>query len=700
VIFIFGLVQMLSVLFLMKYADLIYLPYYSILFMCSAQAFSLGVISARNFLMRFKILISYFYLLSLFWLCRATLGSAMPPILVSMVFCLTYYQAQIISFIEKEHSRFKNAYAAEMAGAVCGTFVWFFASSALGFKGFIVIHLLVFCLCTLKEAKPGKLVKLSQILLAVLVFLSYREPQPIFNKRQRYDFLKNGQIEDFKWDPAGYVELLRHTSAPDMRVLLFDGGGLRSTSSRFDGNYPELKNRYLKSETFGVWSLDVVLPAYVLRSQLKSAMLISAVGGQEVLAAKAFGAEDVWAVDINKSAQDYSRNKLRDFNGHLFDNVNVVTLDGRKAVADSNRKFDIIQIYSANNAAFLGGIGGSLRPSSLVTVEAFQDYLSHLNDNGIVHLYMNNYPGVKKTVLEAVRRAELKNAVLALKAPRTDVDLTNFYLKKNGWSPEELKDTLEWLNRAGNGWDVLIDPFSGETENGKNWLEKDRFSKYKNIFGPATDDWPFIDYMESPVNSLVGSKAIYIFVFCVLTFSCLAFFGKTKKNTFDAGFFWIGFLFGILQEIFLLSMQKIIGRPDLGLTIALSVCLLISISVLRILKTSRLNEKLFAALFVILGCAGLMRNDFAYLAASFFMLILQSFIFTLKLNAAPDKFRWIWWTNGLGFVLGACFFYIGFSYLGMQKLFVVVAGSYVVLSVLLLKNKKTPHLSAGFNNLI
>jgi hypothetical protein len=70
-------------------------------------------------------------------------------------------------------------------------------------------------------------------------------------------------------------------------------------------------------------------------------------------------------------------------------------------------------------------------------------------------------------------------------------------------------------------------------------------------------------------------------------------------------------------------------------------------------------------------------------------------MFTQKLYQQSDKFRWIWWTNGLGFVLGACLFYVVLSQAGLQKLFVLLSLSYALVALVTIKN---PAYKAGPDN--
>jgi hypothetical protein len=681
---------MYSALFLTKYVDYIFLPYYSMLIMSSAQAFSLGVLSARDFLHKIRSAIPYIYLFSLYWLSQVRLDSSIAPILFSMAGCLLFYQSKIVSLIEEKSTGFKKYYAAEMAGSIAGVFLWAQFTSALGFTGFVAIHIGVFLVTCLLEKQVGAKLKLLQAVLAVFVLALHAEPQPINNKRSRYELLKNGTVESFRWDPAGHVELIATNESPQYKIFSFEGGILRSAATKFDGDYARIKSLYLNSENFGTWNVDVVLPAYLLDGKIDNALLISTIGGQEILAAKAFGAKHIEAVDINSSAQKISMG-LNPFNGNLYDeSVHVQSLDGRKAVEISDKKFDLIQIYSTSNGAFMSALGGRLRPCSLVTVDALISYLNHLTENGILHFYLHNYRRERETVLAMVEKAGLKNAVLSISNDNLEKKQADFYVKKSGWTEAEMDKALKWLQKSDTKWDVLIDPLRGETEKGKTFGNSE--SEY--IPGAATDDWPFIDYTKGVLGYVVVKPLLAIFVLSIL--GLLALTRNYRKNGFelDSHFFSLGLLFGFSQQLLLLCLQKIIGRPEWGLAFTLAESLIISIVVLF------LPQKFFSKNVLILlffGCAllGIFTNDNLYFAGTTVIVFLQSSMFTQKLYQQSDKFRWIWWTNGLGFVLGACLFYVVLSQAGLQKLFVLLSLSYALVALVTIKN---PAYKAGPDN--
>jgi hypothetical protein len=161
----------------------------------------------------------------------------------------------------------------------------------------------------------------------------------------------------------------------------------------------------------------------------------------------------------------------------------------------------------------------------------------------------------------------------------------------------------------------------------------------------------------------------------------------TLKQEVTLSFYWIGVLYGISQQLFLHLLQKFFGLPDWGLSICLSFCLLTSIAVLGFYDKIRLNRAVLSVLFALLGACCLVKSEAVFAFVLISVIILQSLIFTTNLKFKSENFRLIWWSNGLGFVLGTCLYYVVFSMWGFQVTITALAVSYIALTFLSVKNK-------------
>ncbi|HEY3524756.1 MAG TPA: hypothetical protein VGK47_01065, partial [Nitrososphaeraceae archaeon] len=126
------------------------------------------------------------------------------------------------------------------------------------------------------------------------------------------------------------------------------------------------------------------LPYELLKAN--STLVIGSGGGEDILIALAGGSKNVTAVEINpliiSKAKEFGR-----LAGNLYDRkeVDVYIDDGRRFISSSNSKYDIITIKLVDSwAAQLAG-GYALSENYLYTVEAFRQYLQHLDeDNGML----------------------------------------------------------------------------------------------------------------------------------------------------------------------------------------------------------------------------------------------------------------------------------------------------------------------------
>lgn len=154
------------------------------------------------------------------------------------------------------------------------------------------------------------------------------------------------------------------------------------------------------------------LPYELLKAN--STLVIGSGGGEDILIALAGGSKNVTAVEINPLIIS----KAREFGklaGNLYDReeVDVYIDDGRRFISSSNSKYDMITIKLVDSwAAQLAG-GYALSENYLYTVEAFRQYLQHLDeDNGMLVMVRWNIelPRLMPLIVESLRQETGKNA--------------------------------------------------------------------------------------------------------------------------------------------------------------------------------------------------------------------------------------------------------------------------------------------------
>src|SRR5205823_10563115 len=143
---------------------------------------------------------------------------------------------------------------------------------------------------------------------------------------------------------------------------------------------PDLSNaQYLKYELTAL--------AYHLKRPGFNALVIGPGGGRDLASALVFGAGHVDGVEINPIiADDVMRGQFREFSGRLYErpNVRITIDDGRSFVRRTANRYDIIQASLVDTWAATAAGAYTLTENTLYTVEAFNDYLDHLNDDGVL----------------------------------------------------------------------------------------------------------------------------------------------------------------------------------------------------------------------------------------------------------------------------------------------------------------------------
>lgn len=137
-------------------------------------------------------------------------------------------------------------------------------------------------------------------------------------------------------------------------------------------------------------------------------LVIGLGGGMDVQCALYNGAHAVDVVEINPDSVAAVRGPFDDWLGRIGTNprVHYHVGDGRSFAHRSSERYDVIQLSGVDtkNAASSGGL--ALSENTLYTVEAFVDYLAHLNDGGVLSIVRFSDPEavrLSSTATEALR---------------------------------------------------------------------------------------------------------------------------------------------------------------------------------------------------------------------------------------------------------------------------------------------------------
>jgi spermidine synthase len=124
---------------------------------------------------------------------------------------------------------------------------------------------------------------------------------------------------------------------------------------------------------------------YLIKKNPK-VLIIGMGGGNDVFAAQLMGATDITGCEINAIITELIKERYSEFVGNIYhkENTRVYTAEGRSFIRRSEETYDLIQMTSVDTWAGLSSGAYVLSENYLYTVDAFKDYFSHLNKDGML----------------------------------------------------------------------------------------------------------------------------------------------------------------------------------------------------------------------------------------------------------------------------------------------------------------------------
>ena len=336
----------------------------------------------------------------------------------------------------------------------------------------------------------------SPFVIALFAFLFPQwmkiEIQVHDNKRSYKEDQIGKTIEYSKWSSLSKLDIAPGPK-PYFKRLWIDGGTNESALISFDGKF---KTDYVN----GMNKLIIAIP-YLMKKNPDVAIIGSS-GGREVLLALNNDPKTVTAIEMDPTICEIDSKTYADYIGNIFKDprVTLVCDEGRSYIKRSDKKFDII--HQINNFTPIAMASGAinLSESYLLTAEAFNDYLSHLNDDGMLVLNRHN---IFKIVIMARKVLEDlgKDARQHIMVVEGEDKLNNgFYLKKNPFKPEEIAAIKSLA--AERNLEVLYAP---GMEDAGSWYTRflnsstpsDFYSLPGLTLNPPTDNKPFFEHIGS-----------------------------------------------------------------------------------------------------------------------------------------------------------------------------------------------------------
>jgi hypothetical protein len=340
-------------------------------------------------------------------------------------------------------------------------------------------------------------------------------PKPLFASVQ--DSQAPERVSYTEWDSVGRVDVADPVNNPDAKWLYLDGDvvGLMHRTG---------------SPAAAAMAGDIGFLPFALPGTRDKVLIIGGGGGQEIAMALAAGATEVVVAEpapgVSRAAQ-----QVPGFSGSLYSNAAVRTVvdDGRTFLRSTDEQFDVIYLTLSSGAVTQPG--GVTSGSYLYTLEAFDDYLNHLRQDGRIAIRLRDeheflrafntaFQSLTRrgsTPLEAIRRLLAVNNQLVAQQQGGGIALPLLTIRKTPYIESEARAIFETLQ--GSPYPPLFVPFLEESsplgglagafvveEAGPPVVEAQ--APYR--ISPATDSSPFFFYAGKGIPWALVIAAVFV----------------------------------------------------------------------------------------------------------------------------------------------------------------------------------------------
>jgi hypothetical protein len=482
-----------------------------------------------NLLAVASLIYSIATVVALFWLVRLRVGLNYSPenlrlmLLIYALAALPFFTGGLVVTvaISRFGSRINSVYAADLTGAAAGCLVLIPLLNGLGAPGVVLTAATgaVAAALLFAPAERRARVAVQSAVWLLLVFAGQLSGTAAFDVTDTKGHTKD-RILFSKWNSFSRIGVYERThgdwslsekytgTLPDTRYMDIDSAA-STPILRLD---PELADvQYLRYELTAF--------AYALKEGLGpqplipgfTALVIGPGGGRDLVSALVFGASRVDGVEINPIiANDVMRGQFLEYSGGIYTNprVRIAIDDGRSFVRRTPDRYDVIQASLVDTWAATAAGAYTLTENTLYTVEAFNDYLDHLTDEGVLT--------ITRWVLDSLRLVSLAQAACESRGLEASSrmaivqhgQVVNFLLKRSPFTSSDVARLTKTADRL--GFNVLYAPGIGgsapvvapdEWVDGTNTGDYARLivAKDRSAFlaqsawdlTPTTDDRPF-----------------------------------------------------------------------------------------------------------------------------------------------------------------------------------------------------------------
>ncbi len=337
-----------------------------------------------------------------------------------------------------------------------------------------------------------------------------------------------GLVEKTLWDPISKIDIIsepRDANRVESKHVAYDGGQQSSRLYQFDGDFDGLREG-LRNGTARVdehfWFSDVFASHYIKRDTQAQVLILGSAGGQETKAALLFGAARVDAVELVGAVVELVTTVYASFIGNIFNDprVNVVAAEGRSFLRAAQKQYDIIQIFSNHTSSSVGSGTGAVNTTYLQTADAYREYFTHLEDDGILQVNHRIYPRLVSTAALAWRqlgRTNFRAHVLVTQRVGMVETIPTMLISMRPWTPAQVQE-IQDLPRVFPGnraREVVENPLAPQDSFLSNEFYSGEFSaelaqQMAYRAAPTTDNRPYFKFVRKEFGQFSPDPARYL----------------------------------------------------------------------------------------------------------------------------------------------------------------------------------------------
>jgi hypothetical protein len=299
----------------------------------------------------------------------------------------------IVRSLREDPVRAGRLYAADLAGAAAGSLLAFAGLPLLGAPGLYGVSALLSAAAALAVAGPRIRivagVALASMMTVALTLAGDAIAPPQSGPAKRPVYGENITHLATRWDPHARVDVIHYDDLP-AGALYLNFIDPAYAAPRPDAHFMLLDQSAATQILDGSGDMSVlrgsiVAAPYELLSR-PHVLIIGPGGGIDIHNALVHGASQVDAVEVNRAVSGLMRGPLAAYSGHVYtaDRVNVVEDEARSYIRRSSDRYDLILMTVVDSYAALASGAYALSESYLYTAEAFDDYLGHIADHGVL----------------------------------------------------------------------------------------------------------------------------------------------------------------------------------------------------------------------------------------------------------------------------------------------------------------------------